>query len=75
MDVHMRQEIETVSASVAEAFLEVLIYGDPYPGCELRLTEEHVDAAALAFREVLCSHLGVELYRTDKLASRQLDAH
>lgn len=75
MDVQMRQEIEAVSRSVAEALLEVLIYADPYPGCESHLTEEHVDAAALAFRDVLCEHLGTELYRTDELSSRQLDTH
>ncbi len=71
MDVQMRQEIEAVSGSVAEAFLEVLVYADPYPGCEIRLTEEHVDAATLAFREVLHEHLGIELYRTDELSTKQ----
>ena len=71
MDIQMRQEIEAVGSSVAEAFLEVLIYADPYPGCELQLTEEHINAATLAFRETLCEHLGTELYRTDELPSRQ----
>jgi len=75
MDVRMRQEIEAVSQSVAEAFLEVLIYADPHPGCDPQLRDEHVDAATLAFREVLCGHLGTELYRTDELSSRQVDAH
>jgi hypothetical protein len=75
MDVRMTEEIEAVGSSVAEAFLEVLIHAAPYPGCEIRLTEEHVDAAALAFRDVLYDHLGTELYRTDELSSRQLDAH
>jgi len=73
MDVQMRQEIETISQSVAEAFLEVLIYADPHPGCDRTLRDEHVDAATLAFREVLREHLGTELYRTDQLSSRQLD--
>lgn len=75
MDVQMRQEIETISQSVAEAFLEVLIYADPHPGCDPRLGDEHIDAATLAFREVLCEHRGTELYRTDELSSRQLDPH
>ncbi len=52
-----------------------LQYADPYPGCEVRLTEEHVDAATLACREVLQEHLGTELYRSDDVSSRQLDAH
>ena len=75
MDAQMRQEIEQISNSVAEAFLEVLIYADPYPGCDLRLAEEHIDAATLAFREMLCEHVGTELYRTDELSSTQSDPH
>lgn len=72
MDVRMRQEIETVSSSVAEALIEVLAFADPYPGCELRLTEEHINTATLAFRETLHEHLGIHLYRTDAVSTRQL---
>ena len=75
MDVQMRQEIEAVSQSVAEALLEVLIYAEPHPGCDLRLTDEHIDVATLAFRELLREHLGTELFRTDELSSQQLDTH
>jgi hypothetical protein len=64
----MKNEIETVSSSVAEAFLEVLAYSNPYPGCESRLTEEHVQAAGEAFRETLSEYLGTELFRSDNLA-------
>ncbi len=73
MDVLMRQEIDVIGSSVAEAFVEVLAYARPYAGCEPQLTEEHVDAATLVFREALREHLGTELYRSDEMSPRLLD--